>query len=1079
MKRYNRSISVLLFSVMSVLTLWAEPISEAAALQEARAFLAQRGRTDALLAPIQAAARGPRDSQQSDFYVFNVPGNAGFVIVSGDDRAVPVLGYADQGAIDMNNLPPALENLFRSYSADMAALDSAGVDRPNGTNKANRPNRVDGTNMSAEKLPILPLIQTHWDQDEPYNLFTPRVTVGNHVYPTPTGCLATAMAQIMYYYQWPQGPTQGIPAYTTQLLQILCDSLPPVVFDWDHMLLDYTPNADSVSAAAVSTLMRYVGQAVEMVYTVGNSGAYASFVPTTLPKYFDYDPEVYTTLRTDVSNQEWIDMLYGELSAGRPVMYAINCADGGHAVICDGYDTDDYFHLNFGWSGGSDGYYALSAILPQKQGTGGYSGVSSYGINHEALIGFQPNHGGQNRCKLQTEGIYLGVYDTIHTLVLHRDAFDSVFVDSLPCLSGVAYHAYTVPKTFDVALQAFDTTGNYVATIHEYRLEDFDYLMFYELFCYSIPASLPLGTYSLQFVCRLGGDSLWSPLINGERYPITAVVDSFDLTLYTEKPYPTDPKLIDMTLYGPHTVGSLDTLVARVVGTGIIENTVRLFANNEVVLDGTYLDIQAGDTVTITFYFKPPFVGDAVLRLGTFSPQWVADDGNDSILVHFSRNPLRPYSYYRADGDEIQVRVDNLVGDTLYGNAIHTTFTVFNTNPDSAYVTYLACAAWVWTPSVSGEGDTTWVMDAQASETYMAWVPAASNGQPGQVSVTVNNDEIAEQPGCRVCGHLGYFDVTLQAWVDLGFIGFDEQTDTIGRLFCGGYALSDALDNLTCQPDADTIDCRDACYVDLRVANLSQAVIRPSSNPNCCYALAADAVLPEALAGRNIVQLYAADSVHLTDGYEFNPHNHFFAYHVDLTLHVRPTEAVVVPFAPDVLPEGMSLRYIFAEDYGTVAFTDPSEVDLLYDFTPCLMTTAVDPASSDSVVTVTLSANSTYLYASGDFIPMFDFDYYSFLGAFKYLHYDQAYFLSDDATCFLRAEPAVIPPFRAAIVGNLISTSRQPSVLIEGQGPTTDLTPADATVRPEEVPVKVLQDEQMLILHPNGAVFDAIGRKVK
>ena len=852
-----------------------------------------------------------------------------------------------------------------------------------------------------------------------------------------------------------------------------------MTLDWDHMLNNYGNYADSTACMAVATLMLYVAQSLYMEYDYSGSGAYLVHMPFALSEYFDYDAAAYYADRIAYPTQQWIAMLYDELAAGHPIPYALFDVDGGHAVVCDGYDADDYFHLNFGWSGVSDGFYSLSAIYPIAQGNGSYSRSSHFGYGHGAVFGLVPNRGGQRASRVQQEYLFLGESDTASVLRFHREDFSQPFIDSTKYLTAKIFHQELKARMYTIAVQVFDSAGNYAATLYSEDSATLEYNKRYYFRPDTIARQLPLGTFSLKIVSRLDGSDEWQPLAMSDLYPITAVIDSFDLALYAGNPYPTDPKLLDMAIWGPHTIGEIDTLVARVIGMGLFHDELAVIADNSTMLSATFADIAAGDTVSVAFYFKPTVMGDVVLTIQTDKGLLHSDSGNDSLLVHFFRNPMRPFTYFRSDSTDIQFRmeVQNLEGNILHGNAYHTTMTLLNPRPDSAFYTYFACSINMWNPEVSPEGDTTWVRTSLLADPYLAWAPSARDGQPGSVTIPINYDGLSNQRDCRIGAHYGFYDVATRTWEDIGWVGFDEQTDTIGQLRLDGYALSDAEDNLSLLADADTIDCRDACFADLRVADLSRAVIVPSSNPNCCYCLPENGPAPAALLGRNIVRIGEADTIHLVDGYDFNPHNSFLADYVDLTLHVRPNEAIVLPFDPDSVPEGLSVRYPNDDDFGSITFTSAGDYPL-YSFSPCLITVA-DPAAGDSLVTLTLSAGLTPLYAIGDFVPKMELGYSSFLGAFRHLPYDQAFFLSDDATCFLHAEPAVIPPFRAAIVGNLISSRRLPSVLIAGQGPITDIAPTDSSLSPQSAPAKILRDGQLLILLPDGKLFDTTGKRLR
>jgi hypothetical protein len=205
----------------------------------------------------------------------------------------------------------------------------------------------------------------------------------------------------MNYYQWPKTPTKGIPAYSistikdgkSKVWQI--DSLPPVSFDWDNMLDKYvrinprTQNqtilGNKDQRQAVSTLMRYCAQSVEMELSPEGSGAKASAFAQAMYLYFDYDPSAYYATRFSYGIDEWETLIYDELAAGRPVPYSGSSnPSSGHSFICDGYDGDGLFHINWGWNGSYDGFFSLSVLNPQSYGVG-------FCMNQGATFGIRPS----------------------------------------------------------------------------------------------------------------------------------------------------------------------------------------------------------------------------------------------------------------------------------------------------------------------------------------------------------------------------------------------------------------------------------------------------------------------------------------------------------------------------------------------------------------------------------------------------------------------------------------------------------------------------------------------------------------
>jgi hypothetical protein len=331
-------------------------------------------------------------SQRRDepmFYVFSATGG-GFVIVAGDDAAKPVLGYSDSGTYDENN--PHLAYWMEMLSQEIADAVENGASRDDRitaewetlSDENERP-----VNSSGDYVD--PLIKTKWDQSAPYNNLCPQIAGVRTV----TGCVATAMAQIMKYHEYPTSRDVAIPGYRTPI-GINIAAVEPATYQWNLMTDVYTVYSGE-TADAVAKLMYDCGVSVKMDYntafsTAGGSGAFSSDVVPALTAYFDYDAGMSYHERSYYSYSEWINLLKTELKARRPIYYSGFSSGGGHAFVCDGYDVDNLFHFNWGWGGISDGYFEISALDPYSLGTGGGSG----GYNHDQAIvaGICPDKGG-------------------------------------------------------------------------------------------------------------------------------------------------------------------------------------------------------------------------------------------------------------------------------------------------------------------------------------------------------------------------------------------------------------------------------------------------------------------------------------------------------------------------------------------------------------------------------------------------------------------------------------------------------------------------------------------------------------
>lgn len=316
------------------------------------------------------------ETGQPAVYVFDNQASNQVLFVSADDVVAPLLGYADSTPAG-TEMPPQLKWWLEQYASQIAYAQFNGF--------ADSGQSAPGAVLApaTDRTPIAPQVKVTWNQSAPYNNDCPVIN-GQHAV---TGCVATAMAQLMSYYKYPTNGTGTVSVEVNG--QTLSMNLANTTLDWANMLDSY-PTATSgteVQRKAVSQLMKACGYSVNMNYGVYASGAASAYVATALVDNFKYDAGISYVERCNYSRADWHNLIYNNLKNCGPVCYGGNSTNGGHAFICDGYSSDGFFHFNWGWGGAYNGYYSLEALNPDGQGIGGFAG--GYNFMQDAVIGTQ------------------------------------------------------------------------------------------------------------------------------------------------------------------------------------------------------------------------------------------------------------------------------------------------------------------------------------------------------------------------------------------------------------------------------------------------------------------------------------------------------------------------------------------------------------------------------------------------------------------------------------------------------------------------------------------------------------------
>lgn len=384
--------SILFFISIFVLLsyMMAEPVDSTRALQVAKQFIPQNS-SSAKKVPKKGKAteaanivythKMPKRGRDA-FYIVNV--DDAFVLVSADDIAHQILGYSFDKGFPVNadgtvQLPPHIKGFFDDLAAQIEAAIEAEPNRaPSEEWSGKRKIRRAPSNLPES---VGPLLTTTWDQGQYYNALCPEDVNGpaGHVW---TGCVATAMAQIIKYWSEPVHG-RGVHSYESNY-GILEVNFAESNYDFSNMPDALSGESTAEQVNAVAKLMYDCGVAVNMGYAASESAAFDQETRTGLINFFRFSPDLSFAEKAYFSNEEWDNLLRQNLAANHPVYYS-GQGTGGHAFVCDGYKADDYYHFNFGWGGIADGWFLTSSVTPNDR---------EYNSSQSAIVGIVPDNTG-------------------------------------------------------------------------------------------------------------------------------------------------------------------------------------------------------------------------------------------------------------------------------------------------------------------------------------------------------------------------------------------------------------------------------------------------------------------------------------------------------------------------------------------------------------------------------------------------------------------------------------------------------------------------------------------------------------
>ena len=612
----TKKILLTLLAVMATVAINAEHISKQQALQKAQQFMPGKQFGEA-----RNFARSAGSSEEELFYVFNADGNQGFVIVSGDDRTPEILGYSTTGTLNVEQMPDNLKWWLDSYARQIEALGTSA-----------KPVQKAKTRGTDKWKAVAPLIKTQWNQVKPYNLWCPDKNgkvrgekgfdAGNICV---TGCVATAMAQIMFFHQYPQN-CPAISSYTTYSRHWTMNELPATSFKWAQMKKTYKGDETGESVEAVAELLRYCGQAIEMDYNLGGSSA--GVLPYDMAEVFGYSKNAKMVIRSMYSLSDWEKLIYKEISEERPVLYSgsmLKNADG-HQFVVDGYDGNGLFHMNWGWGGKSDGFFVLSLANPDELGVGGGTSSNGFTIDQTAIIGLKPTTVGE----VEIPQFYCDFYGDLAKSEFSRTSASKDFTGVV--LPGVVFFQYeNTDQTDGCTFQAgwgLYKNGSLLQVLGESRLVTLDVMRnaIINKPTISFGKDLADGQYQFRQMYRLQGSTEWQLCKSQYDYLgspkmlfIEAVVSGNNLTLRKSETAEYTSKI---------TVNSVSFSPASLEVGMPVEVTVNLTNNGDSNQELVYLSlggqetvvcgsVEAGQTGNVKLLLTPSQAGSVPLQVST------------------------------------------------------------------------------------------------------------------------------------------------------------------------------------------------------------------------------------------------------------------------------------------------------------------------------------------------------------------------------------------------------------------------------------------------------------------------------
>ena len=871
----KHSLIVVAIALLSSITVQAGPVSKQAVRQRAQKWMSK---------PMTPMKLSVADKEAGPYTIFNADDGQGYVIVSCDDRTEQILGYSDQGNLTEDNMPEGLRWLLQMYSEQIKAL-------PTVVNTNSSENVVDDVStMAFRRAPVItkhsiePLLQTRWNQGGPYNLLCPRYynEDGTQGDLSATGCVATAIAQVMGFYRYPSETIRMIPGYyqnyntTAGKKSVLLHNIPEHSrIDWDNILPDYYGGETDEQKTAVAQLMYWVGLGCKMGYGASSAAGFSEGVKA-LINYFGYDDGTHIEARHNHSIQSWHDLLYNELATGHPIAFAGTNTGGAHAFVIDGYDVSGLFHLNWGWGGLDNGYFRIDVLAPDDgSGIGASPTPDGYNMGQEAIIGMcLPDNvvADEQQPVLNANDWAVRNGNTFFTNFVNWTGIDTSFDMGIAIVKDDG--SLQILSSFTQHLSVNTFVG------HEFLINN-----------------LSEGSYRLVPVSKRSSLTKWQTHLSPQVYYILAQVDTNGSVTLGIMPQQ-NITMTNIAFPGNHKVGDRQSVKATFHNYAAeyyreIHLLASLTDNKGEAVCRTQVTIPVDGETISDFSFVPNQSG--VWHV------WLATDrnGNEVIgegSVEITEEGIATNGNLRYASHTVTNRSNGIV----YGNRMQGTVTIFNlgSEPFDGII-----HLWLFKQDPSsglfyGAGDNYVTMHIDGNKR-------------GQADYSFSNLELNANYSMSILYQDGG-DITDGGLKPMGTtqpgVVFWEQ-----NLLMKGQAPT-----TTVNPTNNVI------AIDMRGVTDRVKSVRPNANPNTLYLIDASENLPSGLEGLNVVLGNKADVLRLTDGYPFFSPSSFDVRQVEYTRTTSGKwETLSLPFAVSQLPVGVEAMELSSMDPEGIAYFTP------------------------------------------------------------------------------------------------------------------------------------------------------------